>query len=210
MTRKGGLGTALFAKTQRRVLALLFGNPERTFFANEIVRRAQCGTGAVLRELAALEAAGLVTAQRIGNQKHYQANRSSPIFEELRGIVAKTFGVADVLREALAPLARKMRAAFIFGSVAAGTDAAASDIDLMVIADGLVYSDLFPLLVEAESTIGRKVTPMIYSPAELREKLAGGNAFAERVLERPKIFLVGSDDELREPAKTRQRRAAQG
>ena len=138
-----GLADALFAKTQRRVLGLLFGNPDRSFFANEIVRHAESGIGAVRRELAALEAAGLVTAKRIGNQKHYQANRAAPIFEELRGIVVKTFGVADVLREALAPLAAKIRAAFIYGSIAKGSDTATSDIDLMVISDEVAYADLF-------------------------------------------------------------------
>ena len=121
-TPAASLSDALFAKTQRRVLGLLFGNPDRSFFANEIVRLAESGIGAVHRELATLEAAGLVTATRIGNQKHYQANRASPIFAELRGIVVKTFGVADVLREALSPLAVKIRAAFIYGSVAKGSD----------------------------------------------------------------------------------------
>ena len=115
-SRVSSLSGALFAKTRRRLLGLLYGNPGRSYFANEIVRLADSGTGAVHRELATLEAAGLVTVSRVGNQKHYRANRASPIFEELRGIVVKTFGVADVLREVLAPLAAKIRAAFIYGS----------------------------------------------------------------------------------------------
>jgi predicted nucleotidyltransferase len=198
-----GLSDALFAKTQRRVLGLLFGNPDRSYFANEIVRLAESGIGAVHRELATLEASGLVTATRIGNQKHYQANRASPIFEELRGIVVKTFGVADVLREALAPLAARIRAAFIYGSVAKGSDTAASDIDLMVISNEATYSDLFALAAEAERRLGRKVNPTVYTPAELRKKVAAKNAFATRVLEQPKVFVSGSENDLRESRKSR-------
>jgi predicted nucleotidyltransferase len=162
----------------------------------------------VHRELAALEAVGLVTAKRIGNQKHYQANRTSPIFEELRGIVVKTFGVADVLREALAPLAAKIRAAFIYGSIAKGSDTATSDIDLMVISDEVAYADLFAVTSGAEQRLGRKVNPTVYTPAELQQKLAAGSAFATRVLDRPKVFVVGSADDLREPRKPRKRKAA--
>ena len=205
-----GLSDALFAKTQRRVLGLLFGNPDRSFFANEIVRLAESGIGAVHRELATLEASGLVTATRIGNQKHYQANRASPIFEELRGIVVKTFGVAEVLREALAPLAAKIRAAFIYGSVAKGSDTAASDVDLMVVSDEVSYSDLFALAAEAERRLGRKVNPTVYTPAELRQKVAAKNAFATRVLERPKVFVIGSENDLRESRKSRKNQTAQG
>ena len=204
------LSEALFAKTQRRVLGLLFGNRDRSFFANEIVRLAESGIGAVHRELATLEAAGLVTAIRVGNQKHYQANRASPIFKELRGIVVKTFGVADVLREALAPLAVKIRAAFIYGSVAKGSDTAASDIDLMVVSDEVSYSDLFALAAEAERRLGRKVNPTVYTPAELRQKLAAKNAFATRVLERPKAFVIGSENDLRESRKSRKNKPPQG
>jgi len=209
-TSAAGLSDALFAKTQRRVLGLLFGNPDRSYFANEIVRLAESGIGAVHRELATLEASGLVTATRIGNQKHYQANRASPIFKELRGIVVKTFGVADVLREALAPLAAKIRAAFIYGSVAKGSDTAASDVDLLVVSDEVSYSDLFALAAETERRLGRKVNPTFYTPAELRQKLAARNAFATRVLERPKVFVIGSENDLRESRKSRKNKPAQG
>jgi predicted nucleotidyltransferase len=205
-----GLADALFSKTQRRVLGLLFVNPDRSYFANELVRLAESGIGAVHRELATLESAGLVNATRVGNQKHYQANRASPIFDELRGIALKTFGVAEVLREALKPLARRIRVAFIYGSLAKGSDTAASDIDLMVISDGVTYADLFGLASDAERQLGRKVNPTVYTPADVRQKLAAGNAFMSRVLAQPKIFVVGSADDLREPRKTRKRKAAQG
>jgi predicted nucleotidyltransferase len=207
---RGGLADALFSKTQRRVLGLLFVNPERSYFANELVRLAESGSGAVHRELATLEAAGLVTATRVGNQKHYQANRASPIFEELRGIALKTFGVAEVLREALKPLEPRIRAAFIYGSLAKGSDTAASDIDLLVVSDELAYADVFGVASNAERRLGRKVNPSIHTPADVRQKLAAGNAFLSRVLAQPKIFVVGSEDDLREPRKTRKRKAAQG
>src|SRR5688500_8594075 len=148
------LADALFSKTQQRVLGVLFGRPDQSFFANEIVRLAGGGFGAVHRELAALEAAGLVTASRIGNQKHYQANRQAPIFEELRGIVTKTVGVADVLRAALAPLKPRIRAAFVYGSIAKGTDTAKSDIDLMVVGDKVEYADIFKRVTDAERRLG--------------------------------------------------------
>ncbi|HEY3075150.1 MAG TPA: nucleotidyltransferase domain-containing protein [Burkholderiales bacterium] len=204
------LGDVLFGKTQRRVLGLLFGDAERSYFANEIVRLAGSGIGAVHRELAALEAAGLISATRIGNQKHYRANRASPIFDELRGIVLKTFGVAGVLHEALAQLAPKISAAFIYGSLAKGTDTAASDIDLMVISDEVSYSQVLELGAQAERRLGRKINPTVYSPTELRKRLDDGNAFASRVIAQPKIFVIGSEDALRPSRKPGKRKAAQG
>jgi predicted nucleotidyltransferase len=204
------LADALFSKTQRRVLGLLFVNPERSYFANELVRLAQSGIGAVHRELATLEAAGLVTVKRVGNQKHYQANRLSPIFEELRGIALKTFGVAEVLREALAPLARRIAVAFVYGSLAKGRDTAASDIDLMVVSDDIEYADVFGLAAEAERRLGRKVNPTVFTPAAVKQKVASGNDFMKRMLQQPKIFVLGSEDELPTARKTRSRKAAQG
>lgn len=209
-SKRPGLADALFSKTQQRLLGLLFVNPDRSYFANELVRLAESGIGAVHRELATLEAAGLVTAKRVGNQKHYQANRAASIFKELRSIALKTFGVGEVLREALKPLTAKIRAAFVYGSLAKGSDTAASDIDLMVISDEVAYADLFSVASDAERRLGRKVSPTVYSPAELRQKAAGGNEFVLRLLEQPKIFVIGSEDELPEPRKTRRRKAAQG
>lgn len=181
---------------QQRVLAVLFGNPGRSFYANEVIRLARSGTGAVQRELTRLEAAGLVTSSRIGNQKHYQANRASPIFPELRALVLKTSGLADVLREALDAASDRIRVAFVYGSVAKGEDTAASDIDLMVIAEDLTYADLFQALENASSRLGRKIAPTIYSPKDFTRRLKHGNAFLTRVLEQPKIWLVGGERDL--------------
>lgn len=198
-TTNASLSDALFTKTQQRVIGLLFGNPDKSYYANEIVRFAGAGTGAVQRELGRLTATGLLSATKIGNQRHYQANRQSPIFGELRGIVLKTFGVADVLRDALAPLQGRIRAAFIYGSVAKGSDTARSDMDVMVIGENLAYADVFSCLAHTESRIGRAISPAVYSPDEFKRKLTDGNDFLLRILGQPKIFLIGADDDLPKP-----------
>lgn len=188
-----GVADALFAKVQQRVLGVLFGNPGRSFYANEVIGLAHSGTGAVQRELGRLEAAGLVTAVRIGKQKHYQANAASPLFPELRALVLKTSGLADVLREALAASSGRIRAAFVYGSIAKGEDTAASDIDLMVVGEGLTYGNLFGALEEASARLGRKVAPTIYSPKELARRIKQDNAFVTRVLQQPKLWLIGDE-----------------
>ncbi|KON80455.2 nucleotidyltransferase domain-containing protein [Azoarcus sp. PA01] len=187
---------ALFSGLQQRLLGLLFGQPDRSFYVNELLRLTATGRGALQRELEKLAGADLVTVTAVGNQKHYQANAASPVFAELRGIVLKTVGLADVLRAALAPVAECIALAFVFGSVAKGTDTAASDIDLMVVANKLGYTDLFEGLATAEQTLGRKVNPTLYTRAELTEKIRAGNNFVLRVLAQPKIFLIGGEHEL--------------
>ncbi|MBA2491287.1 MAG: nucleotidyltransferase domain-containing protein [Gammaproteobacteria bacterium] len=195
--KRKGLSDALFTATQRRVLGLLFGNPDRSYYVNEILRFADMGIGAVQRELESLEAAGLLNVTKIGNQKHYQANRQSPIFEELRAIVIKAFGVADVLRVALASLAGHVQAAFIYGSVAKGTDTASSDIDVMVVGHDISCPDVIGALEESEKALGRAINPTLYNRQELQRKLAAGNAFLNRVFKQPRIFLIGSDDDIK-------------
>ncbi|MGH6950512.1 MAG: nucleotidyltransferase domain-containing protein [Steroidobacteraceae bacterium] len=201
---------ALFSRTRQRVLSLLFGSPERSFYANEIVRHAGIGIGTVQRELARLASTGLLTVTRLGNQKHYQANRDAPIYEELRGIVTKTFGIADVLRFALRPLRRRVAASFIYGSVASGKEHAGSDIDLMVLSDDLAYVDLIKAVQTAETTLGRKVNPALYGLGEFQRKLAERNAFLRRLMERPRIYLIGSDKDVPQPREPRSAKASQG
>jgi predicted nucleotidyltransferase len=201
-TKKTSLGEVLFTKTQRRVLGLLFGNPDRSYYANEIVRFAGAGIGAVQRELERLTAARLVTIAKVGNQKHYQANRQAPIFEELRSIALKTFGVADYVRKALAPLAKRIEAAFIYGSVAKGTDTASSDIDVMIVSDGLSFPDVIQALTKAESEIGRSINPAVYGQDEWRRKQTEAGGFLQRIMEQPRIYLIGSDDDLPKPRKS--------
>lgn len=191
-----GLADALFAKVQQRVLGVLYGNPRRSFYANEVIALARSGTGAVQRELRRLEASGLVSVTRIGKQKHYQANAGSPVFEELRALVLKTVGLADVLRAALAPVSQGIRAAFVYGSIAKGQDTAASDIDLMVVSDRLTHADLFAALEQATAQLGRKVAPTIYSSKELTKRVKQENAFVTRVLAQPKLWLIGDERDL--------------
>jgi predicted nucleotidyltransferase len=191
-----GLADALFSKVQQRVLGLLFANADRSFYTNEIVRFVDSGIGVVQRELEKLAASGLVTTRKIGNQKHYQASRDSPIFEELRGILIKTVGLADVLRLALLPLTDKIQAAFIYGSVANKSDTAKSDIDVLILGKDLAYADVYEVLSASEPQLKRPVNPSIYSMSELKRKLKDDNAFVARVLKQPKIFLIGSADDL--------------
>ena len=194
--RGTGLADALFTNTQQRVLGLLFGQPDRSFFATELISLAESGSGAVQRELTRLEEAGLVTTKRLGTQKHYQANPESPIFAELTGIARKTVGLAEPLREALAPVAAKITAAFVYGSIAKRSDTASSDIDLMIISDGLAYSDVFMALAAATHRLGRNVNPTLHTREELAKGLAKKNAFLVRVMAQPKVWVVGSKHDL--------------
>ena len=193
---KCSVADALFSGLQQRLLAVLFGQPDRSFYGNELLRLTGTGRGALQRELEKLVSADLVTVTPVGNQKHYQANAAAPIFAELRGIVMKTLGLADVLRTALNAVADRIELAFVFGSVAKGTDIATSDIDLMVVTETLTYADLFEGLAAAEQVLGRKVNPTLYTSAALAEKVRTENNFVLRVLSQPKIFLIGTEDVL--------------
>jgi len=190
------LADALFSTVQQRVLAYLFGQPERSFFATELIKLAGGGSGAVQRELKRLADSGLVTVSRLGTQKHYQANPKSPLFTELCAIAQKTVGLAEPLREALAPVAKRTKAAFVYGSVAKRSDTAASDIDLMVISDRLTYADLFATLEQASARLGRKVNPTVYSRQELAKRIKQRNAFITRVMAQPKVWLIGGEADL--------------
>ncbi|MBS1210117.1 MAG: hypothetical protein H6R19_2515 [Proteobacteria bacterium] len=196
MKEHTGLGDALFSTTQQRVLSWLYGQPERSFFANELIALTGGGTGAIQRELQRLEGCGLLKAERRGNQKHYQANSEAPIFAELCGIVQKTFGLAAPLQRALAPHASQIKAAFIYGSVAKRQDTARSDIDLMLISNTLVYADLFATLAEAEQQLGRQINPTIYTEEMLAQRIREDQAFITRVMAQARIWLIGGEDAI--------------
>ena len=181
------------------MLAVLFGNPGRSFYANEVIALAQSGTGAVQRELAALSEAGLLTVTKQGNQKHYQANASASVFAELRSVVLKTMGLVDVLRVALAPLSVQIDLAFVYGSVAKQQDTAHSDIDVMIVSASLGYADVFGALEGTATTLGRKVNPTLYTPVEFAKRIKLDNAFVTRVLKQPKIWLIGNEEQLHAP-----------
>lgn len=191
-----GIADALFSATQQRVLALLFGQPERSFFTNELIGLVGAGSGAVQREVRRLVESGLVTVTRLGSQKHYQANPAAPIFEELRGIVTKTLGPAEVLRAALVPLGDTVRLALVYGSVAKGSDTAHSDIDLLVVSDALTLEQVYEVLTPVEQQLGRRVSPTLYSVAEFRRRRAGSNPFLTKVLAGETIRLTEDHDGL--------------
>ncbi len=199
MKREGsrlGLAGALFTPVQQRVLGLLFGQPDRSFQGAEIIRLAGSGTGAVHRQLRRLEDAGLVDVRRQGNQKHYRANRNAPVFEELHGLVVKTVGLVDPLREALEPLSDRIEVALVYGSVAAGGDHAESDVDLLVISDELTYADVFEAVEPAERILARPVNPTVMTRQEWRTRAGKGDSFAARVGKRPQLMVLGDMDAL--------------
>jgi predicted nucleotidyltransferase len=190
------LSNALFSKVQQRVLALVFGHAQRSFYVSEIVRNVHSGVGAVERELSKLERSGLVSVERIGNQKHYRANQAAPIFEELRGLIEKTVGMAQPIKESFEPYADAIKSAFVYGSVAKGADTAHSDIDLMVIGDDLNYSDLYTAAQNVERKLRRKVDLLILSPEDWQRKTSDKGSVFSKISDSPKIFIVGSAKDL--------------
>jgi predicted nucleotidyltransferase len=190
------LSNALFSKVQQRVLALIFTHPERSFYTSEIVRNVHSGVGAVERELSKLERSGLVSVERIGNQKHYRANQAAPIFDELRGLVEKTVGLAEPIKKSFEPYSDAIKTAFIYGSVAKETDTAHSDIDLMVIGDDMNYSDLYTAIQHAESKLRRKVNPLFLSLKDWQRKASDRGSVVSKISSSPKIFIIGSENDL--------------
>lgn len=191
-----GLGDVLFTNTQQRVFTYLFGQPDRSFFANELINLTGAGSGAVQRELKRLTESGLVTSEMRGNQRHFQANPKSPIFNELNQIVQKTFGLSNQIRDALLPYMQAIRCAFIYGSVSKREDTAFSDIDLFVISDHISYADLVNQLLAVEVKLGRGINTTIYTEADVRRRMQDGNAFLTRVIEQPKIWIIGSESDI--------------
>lgn len=193
------LGDALFTTTQQKVLGLLSAQPDKSFYTKEILRVTGMGVATIKRELDRMLAAGILTMTRIGNQHHYQANPGCPIYSELIAVVKKTFGIAEVIREALLPVAEQIDLAFIYGSIAKNEETSASDIDLMVISGSLAYSDLMTVLADCESALARPVNPSIYTMEQVKDKLQQENAFLTRVMEQPKLWVKGSDNDIGTP-----------
>jgi predicted nucleotidyltransferase len=196
-TKQTHSANALFPKVRQRVLQLLYGKPDQLFYTNEIIRLTDSGTGAVQRELAKLSDMQLIKSVVFGNQKRYQADQSSPLFADLRNIILKTVGLSDVLREALTPIAAQIQFAFIYGSIASNQDNAKSDIDLMIISDTLTYAEIFSLLEEPQNKLGRQINPTFYSKAEWTKKQKSKNHFVLQIIQKPKIFIFGTEDEFK-------------
>lgn len=194
-TSSASLADALFTSTQQKVLGLLFGQPDRSFFVTQIMELAKSGRGAVQRELRRLESAGLVSVEMRGNQKHYQANSESPLFDEICSIVRKTVGPEEPLRTAVESLAGTVRLALVYGSVAKRTDTSASDVDVLIVADEVTLEDVYAALSVAEQQLDRKINPTLFTGEEFDRRRARGNAFLKRVLDGPVIILSGTVDD---------------
>jgi predicted nucleotidyltransferase len=187
------VASALFTPVQQRVLGLLFGQPDRRFQSAELIRLAQGGTGAVHRQLKRLAAAGLVVVSSEGNQKYYTADKESPVFAEIRGLIIKTVAIVDPLRAALRPVAKKIRFAFVYGSIAKGEERAESDVDLLVVSDSLTYPDAYEALQPAEQILSRTINPTVMTPDEWRKKRSASDSFAKRIAAQPKLFVIGDE-----------------
>lgn len=201
-TKHTSAGDLLFGQTRGRVLALLFGASDESFFVRQIARQIETSVGSVQRELALLTGAGLIERSVLGSQVFYRANGGHPVFPELRALLARTMGVFQLLKTALAPLSTRIDFAFVYGSVARGEDKAASDIDLMVVG-AVSLDDVLGAVTSAEKYLRRPVNPTIYSLEGLRERLQAENHFLRSLEKSKKVFLIGGEDGFREASTTR-------
>lgn len=191
------IASALFSDSQARVLRWLFGQPDRGYHLSELRRLTGLGSASLQRELNRLTEAGLVHSERVGNLRRFQANPDSPVFNELVALTRKTLGAQPLLRDALQPLLPVLQGAWIFGSVAKKTDAAQSDIDVMLVGKNLSLAKVLELLLPVEEQLGRKINPACYTPAEFARRRAEPDSFVNRVLAQPVLPLIG---ELHEPS----------
>lgn len=189
------ISAALFGKTRRKILALLFTNPERSYYLREIIRELGLGRGAAQRELGNLTEVGLLVRTVEGNQVHFRANQDSPVFQELRSMMVKTAGIVEVIRHSLDGLSDGVTVAFLHGSVASGMFTAGSDIDLMVIGDA-GFKEVVKALSDAQGKLAREINPSVYTESEFKRKLRSGHHFLKSVSEAPKIPVVGDEHEL--------------
>lgn len=195
-TRSNTLSNVLFGQTRGRVLALLYDRADQSFYVRQIARQVEASVGTVQRELEKLAQVGLLLRTTTGNQVFYQANQRNPVFPEMRALVSKTVGLFNVLRSALEQLSRQIVVAFVYGSVARQDETAQSDVDLMIVGEAKL-DDVLSLLSDVEAALGRPVNPTVYSVDEFKSKIAAGNHFLAAVVKGEKVFLLGSEDELR-------------
>lgn len=189
------LASVLFTDYRRRVLGLLLLHPERQYHLREIARLTGTVPGTLTRELAKLAEAGLLVREKEGKHLYFSANRDCPVYEELASILRKTSGLADVLAEALLPLADRIEAAFVFGSMAAGTAGPGSDVDVMVVGEA-GFAEVVAALYPAQETLGREINPKVYSRQEWDKLVAGRGAFIREVLAKPRLSILGNDSSL--------------
>jgi predicted nucleotidyltransferase len=190
------IASALFSESQSRIFRWLFGQPDRAFHLSELRRLTGLGSASLQRELNRLAEAGLVQSDRVGNLRRFQANPQSPVYNELIGLTRKTIGLEPQLREAMLPLVPRLKAAWVFGSVAKQTDTAQSDIDVMLIGENLPLGDILEHLLPLEAQLGRKINPTCYTPADFERRRAEPDSFVNRVLAQPILPLIGDANEL--------------
>jgi uncharacterized protein len=195
-SKNKSLSTVLFSKTRKAILGLLYGNTDHLFYLREIVRRTGVGIGSAQRELEQLSGSGIIKRTVRGNQVYYQADTTCPVFKELKGMVVKTVGVADILKEALKPLSEKIKAAFIYGSFVRGEDRNGSDVDVMVIGDA-TFREVTYALSDAQKKLSREINPTVYPVKEIQTKIAKNHNFLKTVTEGEKIFLMGDENVLK-------------
>ena len=206
-THNPQMSEVLFGRIRSGILGLLYGRPDQSFYLRQIARHIGASTGAVQRDITQLSKVGLVNRIPAGPQVFYQANSSSPIFAEMRGLVTKTLGAHGVLLSLLTPHAKKMKVAFVYGSVARQEETSQSDVDLMIIGN-VTLGDLLPAFTKAQSLLGREVNATVYSLKEFRSKVDGGNHFLQSVLKDKKLFLIGNENELGKVGRIRMAQAA--
>ncbi|MHB8624533.1 MAG: nucleotidyltransferase domain-containing protein [Sulfuricaulis sp.] len=201
------LGTVFFGAYRRQVLGLLLLHPDESFHLREIARVTNTQPGTLRRELAQLADAGVLSREKVGNLVRYKADPACPIYEELRGILKKTTGVVDVLREGLAPLGDKISIAFVYGSVASGAERRSSDIDVMIVGSAS-FEEVVGTLYSSQKELRREINPHVYSVAEYKKKTKQKDSFLARVLEEPKLFILGKEHDLRKLGANRKAKAA--
>lgn len=200
--KSANLAETLFSAYRRQVLGLLLLHPDEHFHVREISRRTSVPAGSLHRELKLLAEAGLLIWHAAGNQVHYQANRGCPIFEELAGIFRKTSGLADVVREALLPLSDAVDVAFIYGSVAQGKEQVTSDVDVFIVGS-VSFAGAVESLATTHQVLGREINPVVMPRQRFLDKMQAGEQFVCRIIDEPKIFLLGDACDLGKLAKDR-------
>jgi predicted nucleotidyltransferase len=185
----------LGSKLRAKVLSWLFLHPDERYFGRQLEELLEKDSTNISRELGRLAKLGILVCRTEGRQKYYQANRESPIFSELQGLVIKTYGLADVVREALKPLARAIEVAFVHGSFAKGSVKPDSDVDLIVIGS-CSFGEVVDAISKAQDKLGREVNPSVYPVDEFKKKVTGKHHFLTTVLNEPKIFIIGDENDI--------------
>lgn len=198
----------LLGPTRSRVLSALLLHPERALHVRELARVAQTSPGSLHRDLRALADLGLLSRQDVGRQVTYQANTQSPVFADLAGLLRKTAGLADVLREVLAPLGDAVTLAFVYGSMADGTDRPGSDVDVMVLGDA-GFAEVTLALAKTGEVLGREVNPTPMPLADFTRRWAAGDGFARSVAAGARIWVKGEEHDFAELVAHRETEGAQ-